>query len=130
LVRNPLLKSISTQIHAKVEVLFLEVSRLSKWNFPKAEPMASSKGKPQKCKGRLGSLTQTRVEERMLVVGLKEGVQGFMHKLELPQNHKNQIMIFLNVELNNEKTFSARMNESLLLHNRNPHSRDPTVEIN
>jgi hypothetical protein len=49
--------------------------------------MSSREGKPQKCKGILGSLTQTGAEERMSVVGLKEGDQGFMHKPEFPQNH-------------------------------------------
>jgi hypothetical protein len=46
-VGNPLLKSISTQIRAKVEVSCLIVSWLAKWNFPKAEPMASREGKPK-----------------------------------------------------------------------------------
>jgi len=81
------MKSISMQMQEKVEVLCLVVSRLAKWNFPKVEPMASTEGKPQKCKGILGSLTQTRFEERMSVAGLKEGVKGFMHKLEFHQNH-------------------------------------------
>jgi len=55
--------------------------------------MTLSEGKPQKCKGSLGSLTQTGVEERMFVAGLKEGVQGFMHKPELPQNHGLELRI-------------------------------------
>jgi hypothetical protein len=86
-----------TEVHfhtytKKVEVLCLVVSRLAKWNFPKAELMASREGEPQKCEGRLGSLTQTRVEERMLVVGFK-GVQGFMQKPKFPQNHEPELRI-------------------------------------
>jgi hypothetical protein len=55
--------------------------------------MASREGKPQKCKGRLGSLTQTGVEERISVVGLKEGDQGFMHRPELPKNYEPELRI-------------------------------------
>jgi hypothetical protein len=73
--------------------MFLVVSRHAKWNFPKAESMASREGKPKKCKGRLGNLTQTGAKERMSVVGLKEGEQGFMHRPELPQNHGTELKI-------------------------------------
>jgi hypothetical protein len=62
------------QIREKVEVLCLEVSRHEKCNFPNVEPMDSSGGKPYKCRGRLGNLTQIGAEERMSVAGLKDRV--------------------------------------------------------
>jgi hypothetical protein len=48
-----------------------------KGNFLKAELMASREGEPQKCKGILAILTQTGAGERMLDIGLKEGVPRF-----------------------------------------------------
>jgi len=55
--------------------------------------MASREGKPKKCRGRLGSLTQTRAEERILVARLKGGDEGFMLKPEFPQNHNAELKI-------------------------------------
>jgi hypothetical protein len=49
-------------------------------------PMAQREGKTQKCKGKFGSLTQIGAKVKVSIIGSKEGVQGFMHKLELPQN--------------------------------------------
>lgn len=48
--------------------------------------MALREAKPQKFKGRFASVAHIGVEERLFVIGLKEGVQGFMHKPELPYN--------------------------------------------
>jgi hypothetical protein len=48
--------------------------------------MARREFEPQKCKGRFGSLTHTGAEERVFVIGSKDGVHGFIHNLEFPQN--------------------------------------------
>jgi hypothetical protein len=48
--------------------------------------MAQRESEPQKCKGRFGSLTHTGVKERVSVIGLKDGVHGFIHNPKFPQN--------------------------------------------
>jgi hypothetical protein len=68
-------------IHADVVVF---ISGHLKWNLPKALPMERREDKPQICKGRFGSLTQTGDEDNESFKGSKEGDQGFIHKPELP----------------------------------------------
>jgi hypothetical protein len=67
-------------------MLYFSISGHLKWNLPKALPMEWREDKPQRCKGKFGSLTQTGDEDNEYFEGSKEGDQGFIHKPELPQN--------------------------------------------
>jgi len=49
--------------------------------------MAQRELDSHKCGGRFRSLIHTRVDERESVRGLKEGVQGFIHKLQSPKTN-------------------------------------------
>jgi len=48
--------------------------------------MAQRESEPKKCKGKFGILTHTVVEERVSIIGSKDGVHGFIHNLKFPQN--------------------------------------------
>jgi hypothetical protein len=55
--------------------------------------MERREDKPQICKGKLGSLTQTGAEDNEYFEGSKEGDQGFIHKPDLPQNQGSELKI-------------------------------------
>ena len=48
--------------------------------------MAFSDERFQRCKGRLGNLTQTSAEVMTVVEGSNDGFHGFMNRLEFSQN--------------------------------------------
>jgi hypothetical protein len=55
--------------------------------------MERRKERPQRCKGKFGSQTQTGAEDNESFEGSKEGVHGFRHKPKLPQNQGPELKI-------------------------------------
>lgn len=83
---KPLLKSISTQIRAKVELTGAASGQLQRY-FPMPFLIASRVLVPRKCRGSDGRRTQTGAVEIEAVAGSKSGVHGCTDSPALPQNH-------------------------------------------
>lgn len=91
---NPWLRSTSTQILAKVKILFKCLS-VSIFNIlPRVFPIADKDVKCQKCIGRLCNLTHTGILDTTMVFRSNSGNQGVTNNPALPQNHGPSVRAF------------------------------------